>query len=184
MSEENLPIAKYKDTWANQPMLRPKIGAVKLNVSIGGAGNPLDRAKNIIRNLTEQEPTETKAKQTWRNWGIRKSQPVGVKVTIRGPKAYNLLMRLLHTKDYKLKRKCIDQSGNFCFGISEHIDIPDMDYDPNLGIIGMDVIIQMERIGYRVKKRSYHKNKIGKNHYVSPIETEIFLVDQYGIEIS
>ncbi|MHA2251946.1 MAG: 50S ribosomal protein L5 [Candidatus Kariarchaeaceae archaeon] len=183
MSKTTLPTAEYKETWAAQPMLRPKIGSVKLNVSIGSAGTPLDRAKTIVRQLTGQEPVETKAKQTWRNWGIRKFQPVGVKVTIRGEKAYELLMRLFHAKDYKLKQRSIDKSGNFAFGISEHIDIPGMDYDPNLGIIGMDVLIQMERAGYRVKKRSYNKKRIGKHHYISPIETAIFLVDQYGIEV-
>ncbi len=179
---ENLPINEYKTNWDEQPMLRPKIGAVKINVSIGIAGAPLERARTIIKNLTGQEPVETKAKQTWRSWGIRKYQPVGLKITIRGEQAYGLLMRLLHAKDYKIKRKSIDKTGNFAFGINEHIDIPDMDYDPNLGIIGMDVIIQMERAGYRVKKRSYRKQSIGKRHFITSLETEVFLVDQYGIE--
>ncbi|MHA2403564.1 MAG: 50S ribosomal protein L5 [Candidatus Kariarchaeaceae archaeon] len=185
MSEETLPINEYKQNWKEQPMLRPKIGSVVINVSTGAAGAPLDRdrAKTIVNTITGQQPTETKAKQTWRNWGIRKHQPVGVKVTIRGDPAYELLMRLLHAKEYKLKKRSIDKQGNFAFGIHEHIDIPGLDYDPTLGIIGMDVIVQMERSGYRVKKRSYQQRKMGKKHFVTPVETQIFLVDQYGIEI-
>ncbi|MHA1983215.1 MAG: 50S ribosomal protein L5 [Candidatus Hodarchaeales archaeon] len=183
MSELELPVNEYKDKWTEQPMLRPRIASVKINVSIGMAGDPLERAKTIIRQLTDQEPTETLAKNTWRSFGIRKYQPVGVVVTIRGQRAYELLMRLLHAKDYKIKERSIDRTGNFGFGIGEHIDIPGMNYDPNLGIIGMDVIIQMERVGYRVKNRSYKKRKIGKSHFVTPVETKIFLVENYDVEL-
>lgn len=183
MSLETSLIAEVKQKWAEQPMLRPKIGSVKLNISIGMAGRPLERAKSIVVDLTQQEPKQTLAKSTWRNWGIRKDQPVGLTVTIRGARAYELLMRLLHAKDYKIKARSVDRTGNFAFGIDEHIDIPGMDYDPNLGIIGMDVIVQMERNGYRVKKRSYKRNKIGSHHTLSTIETQVFLQDQYGIEL-
>lgn len=183
MSVTELPINEYKEKWAAQPMLRPKIGSVKINVSIGIAGEPLERCKKIIRTLADQEPTETKAKNTWRSWGIRKHQPVGVTVTIRGQKAYDLLMRLFHAKDYKIKERSIDRTGNFGFGIKEHIDIPGMGYDPNLGIIGMDVIVQMDRIGYRVKRRSYKNNKIGKSHFLKPVETKIFLKENYDIDL-
>ncbi len=185
MSETELPIKDYKTKWEEQPMLRPKIGSVKINVSLGMAGAPLERAKTIISSLVgeDQEPTETTAKNTWRSWGIRKHQPVGITVTVRGQRAYELLMRLLHAKEYKIKGRSIDRTGNFAFGIREHIDIPGMGYDPNLGIIGMDVIVQMERIGYRVKRRSYQKKKIGKSHYVTPVETKIFLKEKYDVEI-
>ena len=176
-------VNEYKQTYSEQPMLRPKIGSVKLNCSLGLAGAPLERAKTIIRNIAKQEPVETFAKQTWRSWGIRKGQEVGVTVTVRGKPAYELLLRLLHAKVYRLKRSSIDQQGNFGFGISEHIDIPDQNYDPNLGIIGFDVIVQMERAGYRVKKRKYRKNNIGKNQTLTPLETELFLIENYGVEL-
>lgn len=183
MSLETTTLEEVKSKWVEQPMLRPKIGAVKLNVSIGMAGAPLERAKTIIESLTDQTPKNTLAKSTWRNWGIRKFQPVGVTVTVRGARAYELLMRLLHAKEYKVKSKSIDKTGNFSFGINEHIDIPGMDYDPNLGIIGMDVIVQMERHGYRVKKRGIKRRKIPKSHLITPLETKVFLQDQYGVEL-
>lgn len=176
-------IDDYTSQWARQPMLRPKIAAVKLNCSLGMAGDILTRAKTIIENIADQQPTETYAKQTWRSWGIRKGQPVGVSVTVRGEAAYELLMRLFHAKDYKLKERSVDKQGNFGFGITEHIDIPGQQYDPNLGIIGFDVVVQMERVaGYRVKKRRYQTQKIGKNHVLTPDETKIFLIENYGIE--
>ena len=184
MSATELPIKDYNAKYDAQPMLRPLIGAIKINVSLGMAGQPLERAKTIISALVGdgQEPTETIAKNTWRSWGIRKHQPVGLTVTIRGQRGYELLMRLLHSKEYKLKERSIDRSGNFGFGIKEHIDIPGMGYDPNLGIIGMDIIVQMERVGYRVKRRSYRKNKIAKSHFITPVETKIFLKENYDVE--
>lgn len=182
MSEQaTLPVEEYKQKYLEQPMLRPKIAALIINVSLGVSGDPIVRAKSIVRTLTNQEPVETIAKQTWRSFGVRKHQPVGIKVTLRGQPAYDLLLRLIHAKDYKLNQRSIDRFGNFGFGIREHIDIPGMSYEPTLGIIGMDVIIQMERLGYRVKKRSYRRASIGKHHYVSPVETRIFLQENYGV---
>ena len=181
MSE--VAIEEYDKKYAEQPMLRPKIAAVKLNVSLGVSGDPLDRAKTIIENIANQTPVETYAKDTWRSWGIRKGQPVGVTVTVRGAEAYELLMRLFHAKDYKLKSKSIDRQGNFGFGIREHIDIPGQNYDPNLGIIGFDVLVQMERAGYRVKKRKYRPKSLGRHHTMTPDETRAFLKKQYDIEL-
>lgn len=183
MSESQLPIEEYKERYAEQPMLRPRIGAVKLNVSLGTAGAALDRAKEVIESIAGQTPVETHAKETWRSWGVRKGQPVGCTVTVRGEEAYELLMRLFHAKDYKLNSRSIDNQGNFGFGIEEHIDIPGEQYDPNLGIIGFDVIVQMERAGYRVKRRKYRQKKLGESHKLTAEETRVFLVEKYEIEL-
>lgn len=179
----SINVEEFKKKWEKQPMLRPRIESVKINVSLGVAGAPLIRARQIVLDLTGQEPKDTIAKNTWRSWGIRKAQPVGVTVTLRGNPAYTLLMRLLHAKEYKLKSRSIDKTGNFAFGINEHIDIPDMSYDPNLGIIGMDVIVQMGRAGYRVKQRKYKNHKLGGKHLLTSDDTRVFLVENYGIEL-
>ena len=177
-------IVKQKSQeWLEQPMLRPKIGSVILNMSLGKAGDPLNNGKQIIEALTEQKPVETYAKQTWRKWSIRKGQPVGAKVTVRGEKAYELLLRLFHAQDYKIKSTAFDKQGNFSFGISEHIDIPGMKYEPGKGIIGFNVIVQLERIGYRVKRRKYHKNKIPQKHHVSKEDAIAFLTINYKLDI-
>ena len=170
--------------WKAQPMLRPKIGSIKINMSLGKSGNALTRGIKILEDLTGQKPVEVTAKLTWRKWGIRKGQSVGAKVTVRGASAYKLLMRLFHAKNYKLNRNSIDGQGNFSFGINEHIDIPDMKYDPNLGIIGFNVVIQMERAGYRVKRRKYLRTSLPKKHHVSPEDSIVFLTSKYLIEIS
>ncbi len=174
-------LQEFKKRWEEQPMLRPRISSVIINVSLGVAGEPLERAKTIIRDLTGQEPVDTYAKTTWRSFGIRKGQPVGCKVTVTKDRAYELLMRLFHSREYKLKYSSIDRTGNFAFGLREHIDIPGMKYDPNLGIIGMDVIVQMERAGYRVKRRKIRPGKIGKEHQLTPEEVRAWLEENYQL---
>lgn len=169
--------------WAAQPMLRPRIRSVKLNMSLGRAGDPLNRGKIILEELTGQAPVETTSVQTQRKWGIRKGQPVGAKVTIRGQAAYELLMRLFHAKNYTLNAKSFDAQGNFGFGISEHIDIPGMTYDPNMGIIGFDVVVQMERAGYRVKERKIRKSKVPKRHFLTKEDSMVWVLENYKVKI-
>ena len=58
-------------------------------------------------------------------------------VTVRGPKAEEILERGLKVKEYELRKKNFSATGNFGFGISEHIDLG-IKYDPAIGIYGMD----------------------------------------------
>ena len=58
-------------------------------------------------------------------------------VTVRGPKAEEILERGLKVKEYELRKRNFSETGNFGFGISEHIDLG-IKYDPAIGIYGMD----------------------------------------------
>ena len=83
-------------------------------------------------------PTSTgKARYTVRTFGIRRNEKIAVHVTVRGPKAEEILERGLKVKEYELRRKNFSETGNFGFGISEHIDLG-IKYDPAIGIYGMD----------------------------------------------
>ncbi len=181
MNEEELN--KIYKNWEEQPMFRPKINSIKLNLSLGMAGEPLNRGKAVLSELCGQTPVDTYSKQTWKKWNIRRGQAVGAKITVRGEKAYELLMKLFHANEYKLKSSSIDDQGNFAFGVSEHIDIPGMNYDPNVGIYGFDVIVQMKRAGYRVKDRSIKRNKIPKKQFLSKDETMAFLIKNYNLTL-
>jgi large subunit ribosomal protein L11e len=61
-------------------------------------------------------------------------------VTVRGPKALDIIERGLKVKEYELKKANISESGNFGFGINEHIDLG-VKYDPATGIFGMDFYV-------------------------------------------
>jgi len=78
-----------------------------------------------------------KARYTVRTFGIRRNEKIAVHVTVRGPKAEEILERGLKVKEYELRKGNFSSSGNFGFGISEHIDLG-IKYDPSIGIYGMD----------------------------------------------
>lgn len=78
-----------------------------------------------------------KARYTVRTFGIRRNEKIAVHVTVRGPKAEEILERGLKVKEYELRKRNFSSTGNFGFGISEHIDLG-IKYDPAIGIYGMD----------------------------------------------
>ena len=98
---------------------------------------------------------------------MRKGEPIGVSVTVRGNDAVVLAKRLLEAKGNQVKGRSFDDFGNFSFGILEHIDIPDVKYDPKIGILGLDVAMTLTRPGYGIRKRSKHKASIGKSHRIT-----------------
>ena len=61
-------------------------------------------------------------------------------MTVRGPKALDIIERGLKVKEYELKKANFSESGNFGFGINEHIDLG-VKYDPATGIFGMDFYV-------------------------------------------
>ena len=69
----------------------------------------------------------------------------------------------LKVKEFELLKRNFSATGNFGFGISEHIDLG-IKYDPSTGIYGMDFYVVLERPGYRVARRRKQQKKIGKQH--------------------
>ena len=72
------------------------------------------------------------ARYTVRTFSIRRNEKISCHVTVRGEKALEILDRGLKVKEYELKRKNFSQTGNFGFGIQEHIDLG-IKYDPSTG---------------------------------------------------
>ena len=120
----------------------------------------------VLEQLTGQQPVFGKARYTVRGWGIRRNEKISCYVTIRGEKALQLLEAGLKVKEYELLRKNFSTSGNFGFGINEHIDLG-IKYDPSTGIYGMDFYVVLDRPGYRVAKRRSRKARVGVQHRVT-----------------
>jgi len=163
-------------------MQKPYVEKVVVNISVGQAGLPLQRATTVLEELTEQKPIHRKAKQNVRDWGIRRNEPIACIVTLRRLKAITFLKKAFDAKNKQLSESCFDVNGNFSFGINEHIEIPGTKYDPQLGIFGMDVSVTIEKPGYRVKRRHRIKSKIGKKQRVRPVEAIRYVREEYDIE--
>ena len=158
-----------------------QISIEKLTINIGcGADKSPEKAKELLEKLTGRKAVITRThKRT--TFGVAKNRAIGAKVTIR-KNPEELLKRLLKAKKNKLKASNFDEHGNFAFGIEEYILIDGMRYDPDWGIMGMDVCVTLQRPGYRVKKRRI-KSKIGKKHMITKQEAIEFARATFGVEV-
>ncbi|KAF9341378.1 60S ribosomal protein L11 [Linnemannia elongata] len=149
-----------------------------LNICVGESGDRLTRAAKVLEQLTGQTPVYSKARYTVRTFGIRRNEKIAVHVTVRGPKAEEILERGLKVKEYELKKSNFSETGNFGFGIQEHIDLG-IKYDPSIGIYGMDFFVCMNRPGNRITKRRRCVAKVGANHRVNKEETMNWFKQRY-----
>ena len=159
------------------------LSKIVLNMGVGKSGEPIEIGKKTLTQITGKKPNARNAKKSQRDWGIRKGEPIGVAVTVRGNAAIELLKRLLVAKDNKINQRAIDNEGNVSFGIKEHIDIPEIKYDPQIGILGLEVSISLERSGFNIRRRSKQKAKIGKSHRIIKNDTIKFLTEEFGVQI-
>lgn len=160
-----------------------KIEKVIVNIGVGQSGEPLERAKKVLGQLTSQKVCTRRAKNTIKDFGIRKGEPIACLVTLRKDRAIDFLKKAMDAIGNKINSSGFDDFGNFSFGIKEHIDIPGTKYVPELGIIGMDVIINLERPGYRIKRKKIRKSHIGKHHQITKKEAIDFFQKSFGIEV-
>jgi large subunit ribosomal protein L5 len=163
------------------PMKEILLDKIVINICVGESGERHKKAMAVIEQLTGQRPAITYAERTIKNFGIRKGEAIGAKVTLRGNNAMEFLKKALVVKENRLKRKQIG-NGEFSFGIEEHIDLPGVSYDPDIGMYGLDVCVSLRRRGYRISRRKIAKSKIGKNHRITKDETIEFLKG-LGVEV-
>lgn len=158
-------MAEYPEGYSN-PNLVPRISKVVVHCNVGEAGDALETAEQILRDITNRKPALIRAKRTEKEFGIREGQPIGWKITLRGEKAFNFIKRVLQVYENSVWKGSIDKRGNLSFGIEEHQEIPGAEYDPELGIIGFDVSVSLSRSGYRVKRRKEEQRSIPEKHQV------------------
>jgi large subunit ribosomal protein L5 len=169
--------------WVEQPMLKPRIEKVVVNLNIGKSGEPLEKASKVLKELTNQTPVKKQAKKTIRDFGLRKGESIACVVTLRKQAAIDFLKKVLPVVDNKISRSSFDRQGNFAFGIKEHIEVAGVKYEPDVGIFGMDVCVSVNRPGHRVKTRRKHKANIGSKHLLTPEESVVFVRQTLGVEI-
>lgn len=169
--------------WEEQPMLKPRIEKVVVNLNVGKSGEPLERAFHVLEEITGQTPVKKNAKDSIRDFGIRKGEPIACVVTLRRQPAIDFLKKVLPVVDNRVSQKSFDNRGNFAFGLKEHIEIPGVKYDPDVGIFGMDICVTINRPGDRVSDRRKRKAKIGHKHVLTPEESILFTKQTLGVEI-
>jgi large subunit ribosomal protein L5 len=169
--------------WADQPMLKPQIEKVVVNLNVGKSGEPLEKAFKVLKEIAGQNPVKKNAKSSIRDFGIRKGEPIACVVTLRRQPAIAFLKKVLPVIDNRISKSSFDEFGNFAFGLKEHIEIPGVKYDPDVGIFGMDICVTLNRPGDRVRDRRKRKAKVGHKHMLTPEEAILFTKQTLGVEI-
>jgi large subunit ribosomal protein L5 len=128
----------------------PKITKVCLNQGLGAATADkklIDTGINEMTMIAGQKAVATKSRKDISNFKLRKGNPIGVRVTLRGDRMYEFLDRLIsvsipRVRDFRgINDKGFDGRGNYSMGVTEQIIFPEIDIDKINKINGMDITI-------------------------------------------
>jgi large subunit ribosomal protein L5 len=164
-------------------MRKPRIEKVTVNIGVGEAGERLTKAIKVIEMVTGQKSLTTVAKITNRDLGLREGMPIGCKVTLRGKKAEEFLVRALATRENRITMYSFDPEGNLSFGVPDYTDFSGMKYDPEIGIFGMDVNVCIQRPGRRITRRRVMKTRLPKHHRMTRAEAAQFMRERFNAEV-
>lgn len=128
----------------------PRITKITLNMGVGeavGDKKILDHAVSDMVKIAGQKPVVTKARKSIAGFKIRDGYPIGCMVTLRGPRMYEFLDRLVtvampRIRDFRgVSGKAFDGRGNYNIGVKEQIIFPEIEYDKIDALRGMNISI-------------------------------------------
>jgi large subunit ribosomal protein L5 len=128
----------------------PRLDKIVISMGVGKAienKNLLDAAAKDLAVISGQKPMLTRARKSVANFKLRKGQQIGVKVTLRGPRMYEFLDRLIsivlpRVRDFRgLSPRAFDQAGNYNMGLSEQIVFPEINIEKLEFTQGMNITI-------------------------------------------
>ena len=128
----------------------PRITKITLNMGVGeavGDKKVLDHAVGDMTKVAGQRPVVTKAKKSIAGFKIRDGYPIGCMVTLRGPRMFEFLDRLISVampriRDFRgIAGKGFDGRGNYNLGVKEQIIFPEIEYDKIDALRGMNISI-------------------------------------------
>jgi len=128
----------------------PRITKITVNMGVGEAvadRKVMDAAVTDLTKITGQKPLVTKSRKAIASFKLRAGLAVGAKVTLRGPRMYEFLDRLINIampriRDFRgVSPRSFDGQGNYSLGVKEQIIFPEIQYDQVDQIRGMDITI-------------------------------------------
>ena len=128
----------------------PRITKITLNMGVGEAvadKKVLENAVGDMQKIAGQKPVTTKARKSIAGFKIRDGYPIGCMVTLRGPRMFEFLDRLVtvalpRVRDFRgISGKGFDGQGNYNMGVKEQIIFPEIEYDKIDALRGMNISI-------------------------------------------
>lgn len=154
-----------------------KIKIDKIVLGVGGTGDNLEKGIKLLELITERKASRRISVKRIPSLGVRPKLQVGAIITIR-KEPEKTLKRMLSAVDNRLRKKQISVN-NFSFGIKEYIEIPGMEFQRDIGIMGLDVTVVFKRTGRRVKLRKVKTGKIPKRQSITKEEIIKFMEDNF-----
>lgn len=148
--KKNVVPALKKEFDLKNIMQVPKVSKVVLNVGYGRhskEGAYIDNIEKTLTAISGQKPVHNKAKKAISNFKTRVGMDIGMSVTLRGPRMYEFLYRLINitfprVRDFRgLTTKGFDKQGNFTVGFKENISFPESNIETPDKIHGLQVIV-------------------------------------------
>ncbi|HLN18109.1 MAG TPA: 50S ribosomal protein L5 [Acidimicrobiales bacterium] len=128
----------------------PRLEKIVINTGVGKATQQqslIEGAQRDLEVIAGQKPVVTRAKRSIAQFKLREGNAIGVKVTLRGDRAWEFLDRLIslaipRIRDFRgLPPRSFDGRGNYTFGVTEQLIFPEVDYDRIDTVRGMDITI-------------------------------------------
>tara|TARA_R110002049_G_scaffold85533_1_gene217396 strand:- start:4865 stop:5404 length:540 start_codon:yes stop_codon:yes gene_type:complete len=144
-------MAELKERFGYKSVMEvPRITKITLNMGVGeavGDKKILENAVGDMAKISAQKPVITKARKSIAGFKIRDGYPIGCMVTLRGPRMYEFLDRLIsvaipRVRDFRgVSGKGFDGRGNYNMGVKEQIIFPEIEYDKIDVLRGMNISI-------------------------------------------
>jgi large subunit ribosomal protein L5 len=143
----------------------PRLQKIVVNMGIGDALQNIKLMDAAVADMTAiagQKPAIRRSKKSIANFKLRVGQPIGAMVTLRGPRMWEFLDRLVliaipKIRDFRgLSPRSFDGRGNYTFGVKEQVIFPEIKYDKVEKIRGMDITLvttaRTDEEGYELLK--------------------------------
>ena len=147
--DEAVPALRKEFGYGN-PMEVPRLTKIVVNIGLGEAltnAKAVEAAVADLTAITGQKPVVTKARRSIAQFKIREGNTIGVKVTLRGPRMWDFLERLIRValpriRDFRgIPSKSFDGRGNYTLGMREQIAFPEIDYDKVDRLRGLEMTV-------------------------------------------
>jgi large subunit ribosomal protein L5 len=154
-----------------------KIKIEKVIISVGGIGDQLEKGFKLLKLLTGRTPSKTISRKRIPTLGVRPGLEIGAMVTMR-KNVEDFLKKIFIATDNTLSKKQISEN-NFSFGVKEYIEIPGIEYQRDIGIIGFDVTVVFKRNGRRVKLRKIKRSRTPLKQIISKEEIIKYMEENF-----
>ena len=142
--------AMLKQFGYKSPMAVPRMNKIVVNMGVGDAVQDkklIDQAVEELATVVGQRPAVTRARKSISNFKLREGMPIGCKATLRGPRMWEFLDRLMNlalprVRDFRgITPKGFDGRGNYTLGLKDQLIFPEINYNNVKKVKGMNVCI-------------------------------------------